>query len=189
MYEEGWRPCCDARSLAHAAYNIRLLHSFSCASPRARFLSQPDVIVGRFAILRVHYLFSIKILQILFLSFVFLPFYCFDFCKTGLLVTAECRIRPKRQLRNGGMKSTTPKKRNQKLRHRRRVGRRKNVPSMRPLFVLYAPSRGIEVMLGQQKNYFVFASTKHLLAKAHSVTCTASGPPPKMQTCAQTNRR
>ena len=68
------------------------------------FLLQPDAIVGIFAMLIILYPCSLKISQKLLLTLGCLLFYCFALCTTHLVVTAECRVRPKRQLRNGDMR-------------------------------------------------------------------------------------
>ena len=58
------------------------------------------------------------------LLFAFHLFYCFVFCETGLLVIAKWRTRREKKLRNRRIPTMTLKKRNGRLEHRRRVGRR-----------------------------------------------------------------
>ena len=72
------------------------------------------------------YRLTLKTRHILNLLFVF-PYFTASFlAKQAFLVTAEWRARPKRQLRNGRIPTMTLKKRNRRLEHRRRVGRRRN---------------------------------------------------------------
>ena len=50
-FEEDWRACSDARSLAQIAGNNRLLHPLSCARPRARLLVKNSCVALEFCIL------------------------------------------------------------------------------------------------------------------------------------------